>query len=149
MSTAGAAISESFLPSAPSISDLMLLMNSGFSPGLLNLRWTATMVLSPCSAVSIFVMLPDGLGAGRFTKATTPMTMATATKAISTGTMGGRVHRARSNSSVMGTCPASGAGWGAAWAGFGEGCAEAGSVFSGIGLHLKQNTIPKMQEGGN
>src|SRR5664279_4525469 len=57
-------------------------------------------------------MPPCATGLERSTKAITPTTMATTTSAMTTGTAGGRLRLGLSNSSVMGTCPASYCGLG-------------------------------------
>src|ERR1039458_6464395 len=57
-------------------------------------------------------MPPCATGLERSPKAITPTTMATTTSAMTTGTAGGRLRLGLSNSSVMGTCPASYCGLG-------------------------------------
>src|SRR5271157_3840210 len=52
-------------------------------------------------------MPPCATGFARKRNATTPTTMRTTTSAMATGAAGGNIRFALSNSSVMGTCPAS------------------------------------------
>src|SRR5215470_16170081 len=134
----GAALSVSFLPSGVSISATIFFTHSALSTWLLSFTWTATMVLPCWSAEATFVMASDATGVLRLENTTTATRIATKTPAISNGTIGGSVHLALSNSSVIGTWPASGLG--PALAGFsGDGV---GVVFSGISSLRKQHTPP-------
>src|SRR6185503_12520097 len=109
----------------------MFLIQSRLSTTLLSFTCTATMVLPCWSADTTLVMDPLITGCCRFVNATTAIITATAAAAITTGTTGGKVHLARSNSSVIGTCPGAycGAGADACWPVF-DGCG--GLVFSGM-----------------
>src|SRR5271169_3857656 len=57
------------------------------------------------------MMAPEAPGLGRSRYAPAPTIAASTTSTMTTGMIGGSVHLALSISSVMGMCPASGAGW--------------------------------------
>src|ERR1041385_2423100 len=100
------------------------------------------MVLPSWSAEATFVMASDATGVLRLENTTTATRIATKTPAISKGTIGGSVHLALSNSSVIGTWPAS--GWLAGEVAAFGGLSGLGVVFSGISLLRQQHTPPEM-----
>src|SRR5262249_6720391 len=113
-----------------STSALMFFTHSGLSIWLSIFTWIATMVLPCWSADATLVMAIAALGLLRLESTITAIRIATITPATSRGTMGGSVHLALSNSSVMGICPASGrlagavgvaAGLASVWPGSGGG----------------------------
>src|SRR5215467_5903618 len=131
----GAALSLYFFPSGVSTSALMFLTHSGLSIWLSTFTWTAAMVVPSVSADTTLVMASAALGGVRLVRTITATTIATSTAATTSGTIGGSVHLALSNSSVIGMCPASAwlCGAGAAPAGGGLPDGGFGLASSGIG----------------
>src|SRR5215475_13031960 len=126
----GEAWSVYLLPSAVSNSELMSLIHSFLSILFSTFTWTPTMVLPSWSTVTTLTTVPEATGLLCMVKPRITTTMAITAAAISTGTIGGRVHLARSSSSDMGTWPASVSVAGVDDPGLGAG---AGLGVSGIG----------------
>src|SRR5713101_295156 len=80
------------------------------------------------SAAAILAIDPLMVGDGRLVNAMMATITATATAAINTGTTGGRVHLALSNSSDIGVCPIPGC-----WAGAAAGAADGIDGFGAFG----------------
>src|SRR6185312_2959464 len=104
-SLAGAAWSWNVFPSAVTSSESTCLTQSCLSITLFRFTCTAAMVLPSWSAVAILAMVPLTTGVGRLAKETTAIITMTTAAAIRTGTMGGSVHFALSNSSPIGMWP--------------------------------------------
>src|SRR5215470_8353728 len=90
----------------------MSLIQICFSILLSSFTWTAARVVPSCSTLATLVMTPPAAGLARLVSVIKATTMATAAAAIRIGTIGGKVHLARSNSSDIGTWPASAGGVG-------------------------------------
>src|SRR5258708_549866 len=125
MSDDGAASSLYFCPSAVSSSDLMLLIQSRSPVVLSNLIWIATITPSSwIAADATLVIVPAALGFDRLKKTMRATTIATAAKAITTGSAAGIVRRPRSNSCVNGIRPAGRSAGADRWGGGEPGCSS-------------------------